>query len=148
MALQGALYRLVSYTHAGAVLAAAADLDVELRRAIESKMRPLSSDLRHRLFDGYGPLNTLSAKIDLAHALSITTPEIYRELRKIQELRNKFAHPEVPDKIPTLEMEPMKSLYERLSFPEGETGDKIHMFLACVIAITNFLKKSPAGNSG
>ena len=37
---------------------------------------------------------------------------------KSKSLRNKFAHPEVPDKIPTLEMEPMKSLYERLErFP-------------------------------
>jgi hypothetical protein len=130
MSFQAGLGRLLTYAHAGAVLAAAADLDIELRKAIESKMRPLNSDLKSRLFDGYGPLSTLSAKIDLAHALSITTPEIYRELRKIQNLRNKFAHPDAPDTIPTLENEPMKSIYEQLTFPEGEAGTKVHMFLA------------------
>jgi hypothetical protein len=53
MSFQAGLGRLLTYAHAGAVLAAAADLDIELRKAIESKMRPLNSDLKSRLFDGY-----------------------------------------------------------------------------------------------
>jgi hypothetical protein len=64
-----------------------------LGEAIKTKMRPdLSAKLRERLFAGYGPLSTFSARIDLAYALSMIDTEIYNDLRAIKDIRNKFAH--------------------------------------------------------
>ena len=54
-------------------------------------------DLKHflasRLFDDYGPLNSLAAKIDLAPPLDLIDVETYTDLRAIQAIRNTFAHP-------------------------------------------------------
>ena len=79
------LNRIASATHAGTVSACGDELDTKLWRAIETKMRPLNSDLRQRIFDLPGSLGTLGSKIDMAYALSITTPEMRKELRKIQK---------------------------------------------------------------
>jgi hypothetical protein len=54
-------------------------------------MRPLDKKLAGRLFKGYGPLSSFSAKIDLAYALKVTTLEIHNELHKIRDIRNAFA---------------------------------------------------------
>jgi DNA-binding MltR family transcriptional regulator len=64
-----------------------------LGAAILTKMRDdLSAKLRERLFRGYGPLSTFSAKIDFAYAFSIVETDIYNDLRAIKDIRNKFAH--------------------------------------------------------
>ena len=53
---------------------------------------PLSSRLKERLYHGYGPLNSFSAKIDIAYAFSLIDDEIYNDLRAIKDIRNVFAH--------------------------------------------------------
>jgi DNA-binding MltR family transcriptional regulator len=64
-----------------------------LGEAIKTKMRDdLSAKLKERLFQGYGPLSTFSAKIDFAYALSIIEADIYNDFRAIKDIRNKFAH--------------------------------------------------------
>jgi hypothetical protein len=64
-----------------------------LGAAIKAKMREdLSAKLKERLFQGYGPLSTFSAKIDFAYALSMVETDIYNDLRAIKDIRNKFAH--------------------------------------------------------
>ena len=52
-------------------IAGTAALDNSLRAALLTKMRPLSRHMRDRLFEGYGPLATVAAKIDLAFAMEI-----------------------------------------------------------------------------
>ena len=44
------------------------------------------------LFDGYGPLASFVAKIDVASALGILTPERRRDFHVIRSIRNDFAH--------------------------------------------------------
>jgi DNA-binding MltR family transcriptional regulator len=64
-----------------------------LSEAIKGNMRDdLSAKLRERLFQGYGPLSTFSAKIDFAYALSMVDADIYNDLRAVKDIRNKFAH--------------------------------------------------------
>jgi DNA-binding MltR family transcriptional regulator len=55
-------------------------------------MRPLSAEMKKRLFDGYGPLSSFSAKIDLSYALQIVPKDKYVDLVTIRKIRNQFAH--------------------------------------------------------
>jgi len=44
------------------------------------------------LFEGFGPLSTASARIELAAALYWLSPETYHNLRLLRKIRNGFAH--------------------------------------------------------
>jgi DNA-binding MltR family transcriptional regulator len=51
-----------------------------------------------RLFQAYGPLATLSGKIDIAFAVGLLTTEIKADLHLIRKIRNHFAHhPDLTD---------------------------------------------------
>jgi hypothetical protein len=78
------------------VLSLGGKLDAALKIALLEKMRPISNRLKAKLFDGYGPLSTFSAKIDMAFAFSILDEDLYADLQVIREVRNMFAHPAVP----------------------------------------------------
>jgi len=95
-------------------IAGTAALDNSLRAALLSKMRPLSRAMRDRLFEGYGPLATVAAKIDLAYALEIIPKEIYDQLRKINKIRvtcahspelTTFSHPKIAPLLDTLDLD-------------------------------------------
>lgn len=45
-----------------------------------------------RLFRKSGPLSSLSAKIDIARLLAMTSDAIYSDLHTLREIRNEFAH--------------------------------------------------------
>jgi len=80
----------------GGVLSLGGKLDIALKIALLARMRPLGNRLTASLFDGYGPLSSFSAKIDLAFALSIFDENLYSDLKIIKEVRNIFAHPKAP----------------------------------------------------
>lgn len=87
---------MVNRTHAGSVMVNVAAIEELLQRLIISDMRPLSANLTARLFKGYGPISTLSSKIDIAYAMSLLTREAYDTLRTIKDVRNEFAHAKEP----------------------------------------------------
>jgi hypothetical protein len=60
--------------------------------AIKTKMRHLSKTLDARIFRGYGPLSTFSAKIDIGYALELFDDTICSDLRALKDIRNAFAH--------------------------------------------------------
>jgi hypothetical protein len=78
------------------VLTTSSALEELLENALEGKMRTLSNALRNRLFEGYGPLATFSAKIDVADAFKIIADEVVSDFRAIKDIRNRFAHTTVP----------------------------------------------------
>jgi len=95
-------------------IAGTAALDNSLRAALLTKMRPLSRRMRDRLFEGYGPLATVAAKIDLAYTLEIIPTEIYDSLRKINKIRvvcahspevTTFSHPKIAQLLETLDLD-------------------------------------------
>ena len=45
-----------------------------------------------KLFDGYAPLTTFAAKIDMTFALGLAPTHVHDDLRTIKKLRNIFAH--------------------------------------------------------
>ena len=81
-----AIERQKGRTHAGVVIAVAAILDSQLEHAIKLAMRPMSEKMYKRIFSPFRPLNTFSAKIEIAYAFRIITKEIYDELEKIREI--------------------------------------------------------------
>ncbi len=48
--------------------------------------------MHNRIFEGYGPLSNISAKIDLSYALNIISEQTYKDLRNLNKIRVKFAH--------------------------------------------------------
>jgi DNA-binding MltR family transcriptional regulator len=121
------------------VLVACAVLDAELERALEVIMRPLNSKMRSRLFEGYGPLSSLSSKIDLAYVLNITTDSVHTNLVIIRRIRNKFAH---TTEVLTFESDGIKELYQTLRKPIEPIGKyDIDVFVECVDDVVSFLEE-------
>jgi hypothetical protein len=69
----------------------AAWVEEALGNAIESFLQS-HSEAWKRLFKGAGPMNSFSAKIDLARLLGMVTNSIRTDLHDIRDIRNEFAH--------------------------------------------------------
>ena len=80
-------------THPGTALLITGYIDDFLEDLLLHKMRPLSNTIKNRIFKGYGPLESLSAKIDIAYAFNFVDDVTYEDMRVIKDIRNKFAHP-------------------------------------------------------
>jgi DNA-binding MltR family transcriptional regulator len=106
-------------TDRGAAIIATAWLEEAMSAAIESFLQA-DTKTWQRLFDGNGPLATLSAKIDLARLLGLITETIRSDLHIIREIRNEFAHQIAH-----------KTEHTKLSFSSPHIKDKC-MALRCV----------------
>src|SRR5688572_12782355 len=84
--------RMAKDTETAFALVLAARVEEWLQGALEGSMRELSSRHKDRLFSGYGPLSTFSAKIDVAFAFNLFGEETFNDLRAIKDIRNAFAH--------------------------------------------------------
>ncbi len=75
----------------GMVLVVAAELERILLLAIKGLLRS-GKGLENLDKDKQGPISTLSAKINLSHALGIIDDVELRDLHLIRQIRNDFAH--------------------------------------------------------
>lgn len=75
-----------------------------LEGSLASKLTISSNNFKDQLFEGYGPLSTFTAKIDIARALGILDEETYRILRIIKTIRNEVAHPDI-ESLPRFDSE-------------------------------------------
>ena len=82
-----------------AAILAAAHFENVLGKQIMHKFVELNRELQKKIFDGYGPLSTFSAKIDIAFALGLYDEENRKGLHKIRRIRNEFAHAPIPIKF-------------------------------------------------
>ena len=82
-----------------AAILASAILDNELAEELEKKFVLLSAERRGKLFGVYGPLSSLSAKIDIGFAVGLFGPETHADLHRLRRIRNKFAHTGEPLKF-------------------------------------------------
>lgn len=55
-------------------------------------MPSINAKLRKGIFNGYGPLASFSARIDVAYALGIIDQSLFKLLHAVRELRNSLAH--------------------------------------------------------
>lgn len=76
-------------SHVIVTMAALEDL---LEQALLGRMHNIPKEVYERLFTGYGPLSSFSAKIDLALALGMFDEAIARDFHALRELGNEFAH--------------------------------------------------------
>ena len=85
-------------TDRGAAIIAAAYLDDRLESVILEKLSATGLNLKRRgqtvrdRLIGNGPLQTFSARIDLAAAVGFLGPHAYRDAHLIRDIRNHFAH--------------------------------------------------------
>lgn len=63
-----------------------------LERSILSRMVRMNRKHRLDLFEGLGPIATMSAKIKIAASLGIIGPSVISDLESIKNIRNQFAH--------------------------------------------------------
>lgn len=76
----------------GAAITGGIYLEQRLREAIEQRWPPVSNTTRDRLFSGYGPLATFSAKINIAGAMGVLNTHAKSDSDKIRLIRNLAAH--------------------------------------------------------
>lgn len=96
----------------GAAIASSAFLEAILREILVNFLATASAKEDESLFDGFGPLATFRARIDLSFRLSLVSDQEYRMLNAIRAIRNAFAHdlrvkfktPLVKDRCRTLEI--------------------------------------------
>jgi DNA-binding MltR family transcriptional regulator len=119
--LIGNIRALQARTHAEIGLVGATIIEEQLLRALLTKMRPLSGEMKKRLFDGYGPLSSFSAKIDLSYALQIINKDQYDDLTVIRRIRNQFAHA-----MPLLNFDSPEMRAHFKSFNSGQEGETDH----------------------
>ena len=74
------------------VILATAMLDQALLAILQAQLVPISSSRDDLLEDGYAPISTLSARINLAHRVGLISTKFCRDLHIIRDIRNDFAH--------------------------------------------------------
>jgi hypothetical protein len=135
--LRDSITRSEKQGHAAIVVRLTSILEYDLERSIKRKFRSLSREKRNRLFEGYGPLSTFAAKIDLAYALDITTDAIDTELNTMRRIRNKFAHSK--ERL-SLDEEPIKTLFLELKRSSDFTGSYVQQFVRCGVVLDDYLE--------
>lgn len=71
-------------------------LERSLEEALLTWLRPLDADAHATLFGERGVLGTLSAKVDMAFALTVFGPETREDLHTLRSIRNHCAHARLP----------------------------------------------------
>ncbi|MEA2893501.1 MAG: hypothetical protein QOI05_4294 [Bradyrhizobium sp.] len=119
--------RWVDRGQATTVLTSITVIEELLEAALMARMMPLTKKLRARLFDGYGPLNTLAAKADVAYAFHILSERDYDDMQIIRKIRNEFAHSREPLGFEVKRIEQMVS---RLSKPKATCESAYQSYFA------------------
>lgn len=76
----------------GVALVCSALVERGLEDAILARMTRLKSSRRKQIFDSPGPLSGFLPKIKIGYALAVYGDKGFKELDKIREIRNAFAH--------------------------------------------------------
>jgi hypothetical protein len=87
--------RLKSESDRAAGIVAAAFVEDELERCIRRHLIASSADHRdriNRLFNLGGPLGTFAVKIDIGWLMGIYSKGVRSDLKRLKDVRNKFAH--------------------------------------------------------
>lgn len=86
------LFNQPDNTQSGRVIVRTTLMERVLEMLLEGKMVNLKNDVRDKLFTGYGPLASFSAKIDMTFALGLIGAEQRKTLNHVRHIRNAFAH--------------------------------------------------------
>jgi len=88
----------------GIALSMSAVAEAGLKAVLMRKLIPLSNSELDGLFGRDAPLSTFSSLIRISHAFGVIDVEVRRDLDRIREIRNAFAHAIVPVTFATPEI--------------------------------------------
>ena len=127
------LLTLSRQTHAGMVVSASAKIESVLEQLLTVYMRSLTRKEHRRLFGGYGPLSSFSAKTDVAYALNMIPVSMFGALNILRRLRNEMAHSE---EVVDLTHAKIKPIFDELANlePKTSTADE-DVFQDCAYSI-------------
>jgi DNA-binding MltR family transcriptional regulator len=127
------LLSLNRQTHTGMVIVASAKIENVLEKLLVVYMRSLTRKEHARLFSGYGPLSSFSAKTDVAHALNMIPESMFEALSILRRLRNEMAHSE---EVVDLTHAKIKPIFDQLANlePKISTADE-DVFQDCAYSI-------------
>ncbi|NQU05909.1 MAG: hypothetical protein HQ568_07435 [Calditrichaeota bacterium] len=77
-------------TDLACVIIGASYIDVCLGALLQEHF--ISKSVANNLLRADGPLGNISARSDIAYCLNLISKEHYKDIRKIAEIRNRFAH--------------------------------------------------------
>ncbi len=126
---------------AATVLKAIAIFEDALQECVQGCMRPLTSRMRARLFEGYGPISSMAAKTDIAYALNLLTDEEYADLQIIRKIRNQFAHSR---EVMGFEMLKIEKMVSRMQKPLAEVDTAYRWYFARLAEIGYHLIEAAA----
>jgi len=90
--IHGILDGISDHTDREVAIVSAALLDHGLECAIKANLIDLTKVDGDRLFGDRAPMNTLSAKIILARAMSLISQRLQKDLDTVRDIRNTFSH--------------------------------------------------------
>ncbi len=92
-----------------------------IERALEEYIRKKLVDepTVSKLFDGYAPLATMAAKIDMAFAIGLLPKHVYEDLRLIKKLRNLLAHEPKPLSFASTRVSDLCSNFSKIKRSDG-----------------------------
>lgn len=120
------LLKFRGYTQPGSALAGGALLEGLLEEVIKEQLVSLSKTMTERIFEGYGPLATFAAKIDIAFALGLASDQMRTEMNNIKDIRNKFAHSR---SILSFDAPELEKLIIKLKKPDDKGKDAIVVYM-------------------
>lgn len=131
-----------------AVIAYSALLEGILEDTLLANMLVLNETRFNELFrDQNAPLQSLSAKIILAHSLGIISDEMRVQMTTVRKLRNAFAHTilAIDFQSPTIAREAMKLDVKRMLLPHvtttfEESGPRGRFEDACTLFVVHLLE--------
>ena len=119
-----------SETDRAAAVLAASFTECYLEKLLRFFMR--DDSLIDKLFTGYGPLSTFSARSDCAFAFKIIDENMHRDLKFIRKIRNHFAH-HPSDTV--FDESPVKNFCLELSTAQKGETPRIMYLIAVGLAI-------------
>jgi DNA-binding MltR family transcriptional regulator len=91
-----AIHELDNTSDRAAAIVAGAILDDRLEETLKGLMvdhqKNASTSVHNNMFRSSGPLGSFSAKVDLCLMIGLFSPEAWRDLDYVREIRNEFAH--------------------------------------------------------
>ena len=137
--------KVFKQTHAGVALSGAALVDQALEVTLVGRMPQLNRAMHDKLFQGYGPLSSFSAKIDVAFALALLDKRTHAKLSIVRKIRNEFAHSSEPLSFESPVIMSLLSLARNPGEDPGEdSSDGRTFYLSLLAGSVERLKDAPA----
>lgn len=134
---------MLNGTRASVIMLVGSRIEKWVQASLEAKMRPLSNTVTERIFRGYGPLSSFSAKIDIGYALELFDDAIYNDLKAIKDLRNVFAH--ATDALSYSDKDVAECLRRLTGWKKDSTNTQLHELvinraIACIEVLEGHTK--------